>query len=206
MPYAWGMGEVVRMSWGEAPSRLRGMAAGRTPCVVAITGRVGAGKSTLAMALSACVIATDNYLPDYSVVPEAERDDPRHADFARLVEDVAALREGKRARVPVWSFQTHRREGEREVEPAGLIVVEGIHAVHGAAGEMADVRVFVESPPAVRWDRWAHLERTGARGWGVPVAHAYFHGVAEPSFAKFEAAYRAACGVVVENDEGSPGG
>jgi uridine kinase len=194
--------------WPEAPAVLHGVAASilarsagvARAVVVGITGPVGAGKSLLASRLSACVLSTDDYLPDYDRVPYEQRDDPAHADFDRLRADLELLRRGLPARVPVWSFQTHRREGERKVTPREVVVVEGIHALHERHSDALDLRVFVEAPPGVRWSRWERLESSGQRGWGVEVARRFFDEVAEPTFARFEARYRAAAHYVVRNE------
>jgi uridine kinase len=100
--------------------------------------------------------------------------------------------------------------GEREVLPARVIVLEGIHALHepgdgcsvesGGLAGCIDVRAFVEAPASVRWARWERIEASGERGWGVEVAREFFHRVAEPTFAKFEGVYRGRADVVVVND------
>jgi uridine kinase len=188
------------VDWPEGPGAVLSLVPARaSPVVVGICGRVGAGKSSLARALGGCVISTDDYLPDYETIAEHERDEPGRADLARLVADLASLRRGEPANVPVWSFLSHRREGEREVRGGPLIVVEGIFALHERLVAALDVRVFVDAPSDDRWRRWEHLERTGARGWGVERARAYFESVAEPTFARYEGAYRAAAHLIVRN-------
>lgn len=187
----------------RAASRLAAAAAAaraRGPVViVGITGPVGAGKSLLASRLSACVIGTDHYLPDYATVPFGERDLPRHADLSALAGHLASLRTGRAADVPVWSFQTHRREASRRVAPAPLIVCEGIHALEGEVLPHLDVRVYVEAPAAVRWQRWEALERSGERGWGAEHAREHFERVAEPTFALAAERYREAADFIVLN-------
>ena len=177
---------------------------GRRPCVVGITGPVGAGKSFLARTLSPCVISSDDYLPDYEAIPEAQRDLPELADYGSLGDDLASLKQGKPRAIPVWSFQSHRRESQRVVHPHDLIVCEGIHSFYQSVIESIDIKVFVEAPATVRWSRWEHLEITGERGWGVEVARNFFHTVADPTFERFAPAYRGLADVVVVNGEWKP--
>lgn len=175
--------------------------------VVGVTGPAGAGKSTLARAVSSCVLSTDDYLPDYDRVAYHDRDDPAKADLPLLVEHLSLLAVGQRVRVPVWSFQTHRREGSREASPADIIVVEGLHALHSTLLPMLHIRVFVDAPRDVRWSRWEAIETSGERGWGVAVAREFFNAVAEPTYARFEPLYRSVADVVVLNhaqDAGTP--
>lgn len=198
----------VELSWESAPERIlreaERLAAGRRVVVVGITGPVGAGKSTLAKRVSGAVISTDSYLPDYELVPEHERDLPERADHGLLLRNLEELRAGREARVPVWSFISHRREGEMVFAPHPLIVVEGIHALHGPLAAAMDLRVYVDGSASVRWARWDVLERSGVRGWGPEKARKFFDTVAEPTFGRLAAAYRAAAHLVVRNDAGVP--
>lgn len=179
--------------------------------LVGITGAVGSGKSTLAARLahlagapSHIIIPTDHYLPDYASVEPLHRDRPEHADLPRLSRDLGQLKAGVRASIPRWSFHSHRREGEYDVAPAPLVICEGIHALHAAAREHMDLRLFVDAPADVRWKRWEVIERRGERGFGVDRALAHFNTVAEPTFAQYEAEYRAAAHALVRNDHGLP--
>lgn len=187
--------ELLSRAGGVGPRRVS----------IGVTGPVGSGKSTLASRLAGpgdLILSTDHYLPDYEHVPFEERDEPRHADLELLASHLAALRGGRAATVPRWSFLTHRRESHEAVGPVGpdaLIIVEGIHALHEPVRNHLDLAVFVEAPGPVRWARWENLERTGQRGWGVEHAREFFERVAEPAFARHAAAYRAAADVVVEN-------
>lgn len=192
----------------QATLAVRDLVQSRGSTIVAITGPVGSGKSHLAKLLSPCVLSTDDYLPDYDTLAYEDRDDPRFADHQRLIADLASLRTGRVTRVPSWSFQTHSRIGERELappeSPAGIIVIEGIHALHDAMLDHIDFGIFVEAASAVRWQRWEHLESTGQRGWGVEVARQFFHSVAEPTFARYEQTYRNRAHLIVTNHHGLP--
>ena len=193
------------LGWGDAHTRLvseiDGLREGdRSTIMVGITGPVGAGKSTLARRLSPVVLTTDDYLPDYEVVPYLERDDPRHADLPLLAENLRHLRAGTPAQIPVWSFFSHRRESLRTVHPAPVIVVEGIYALHPAVRSHLDLAVFVEAPAATRLGRLEARELAGERGWPIEHMREHFREVAEPWFERYAGEYRAGADFVVVND------
>ena len=182
----------------------------RASTIIAITGPAGAGKSTLARALSPCILSTDDYLPDYELVPYAQRDEPHHADLALLLQNLTDLAAGRATQAPLWSFHTHRREGVRTIHPAPLIVCEGLHALHAVLAPAIHLRVYVDAAAAVRWQRWERIESSGERGWGVEQARRFFDDVAEPTFARLGPAYRASAHLVVTNphppESAVPGG
>lgn len=194
----------IHLAWSHAPRTLKEVIAGRLRqrerIIVGITGPVGSGKTTLAKMLSACVVGTDSYLPDYEKVAYEERDRPHLSDHARLAADLALLRLGQPADIPVWSFQTHRREGYRTVAPAPVIVCEGIHALHAPLRTLLDLRVYVDAPADVRWSRWEQMAARRERGWPAHEARAFFDAVAEPTFSEAAPEYRSSADYIVVND------
>lgn len=201
--------EPAIVAWASANAAIEAHARSRRPApdrpVIAIGGPVGAGKSALARRLGGAILSTDDYLPDYDAVPYDERDRPERSDIPLLLEHLAALRAGLPVDVPVWSFQSHRREGLRHLDPAPHIIIEGIHALHEPIARAADLRVFVDAPASIRWARWEVLERTGQRGWGTEVARSFFDSVAEPTFDAARRTYLARADLIVSNDAGLPG-
>ncbi|MFM7260350.1 MAG: uridine kinase [bacterium] len=179
--------------------------------VVGVTGAVASGKSTLARRLADHVVArdpsrrmvvlsTDHYLPDYEQTAEHLRDLPESSDLARLAGNLAELRAGRATHMPQWSFDTHARVGELLVEPAEVVIVEGLHALHALPRAHVDIAVYIEAPREVRWDRAVERERSGERPWPIEYLRHFFHNVAEPSYERHAALYRDAAHVIVRNE------
>jgi uridine kinase len=145
-------------------------------------------------------VSTDHYLPDYDRTPEHLRDLPESSDLARLARDLAELRLGRATDIPRWTFDEHRRVGEQRIEPAELVVVEGLHALHDLPRAHVDLSVFVEAPRSTRWARAVARERAGDRPWPIDYLERFFHEVAEPTFERHAGRYRAVAQVIVRND------
>lgn len=185
--------------------------------IVGVTGAVASGKSTFARrlvdhveargrasvrdrAFGVAILSTDHYLPDYDRTPEHLRDLPESSDLARLARDLAELRAGRATRVPQWSFDAHARVGERDVAPAEVVVVEGLHALHESVRTQVDVAVFVEAPRGLRLARAVAREKAGERPWPIEYLERFFVEVAEPTFALHAPRYRASADVIVRNE------
>lgn len=200
----------IHLEWHAAPQAiLAHTTTGEQPAVCCIAGPVGSGKSTLAARLGSSdgvLLSTDDYLPDYHTTPDHLRDEPGSAHLGELAFHISELLAGRPTDTPVWSFHEHRRAGMRRVQPAGLIVVEGIHALHAALDPVRTLGVLVDASAATRWARWEILESTGQRGWGVEKARAFFDAVADPTFLRHRPAYLARADYLVINDLGLPTG
>ncbi|MEM1183391.1 MAG: hypothetical protein AAGI53_00115 [Planctomycetota bacterium] len=161
--------------------------------LVAITGPVASGKTTLAAAIAARhateALSTDEYLPDYDDVPRLERDSPQHADLTRLKADLQALKSGRETLLPVWSFFEHKRTRDRPFEPGPVVVVEGLFALHPSLAPIIDLGIFVDGPVETRRERFVARSIDGERGFPVDVAEAHFDEVAEPTLWKHAPEY-----------------
>jgi uridine kinase len=137
------------------------------PRLVGIDGLPVSGKSTLAGRLEAELGATLVYLDDF-VLPEAEwrgKVEPafpfpyiRYDDFSQTVMTLAA---GREARYRRYDWAAGRlAEGWTEIDPDGLVVVEGVSTVNPELAQLYHLRLWVESDAATT------LQAALARGVG----------------------------------------
>ena len=120
---------------------------------VGIGGRGGAGKSTLAAQVPrAQVVSTDEFW------------DGEEFDLRRLRAEVFdQLCSGREARFASWDWGARRPGGVRTVAPEGIVVVEGVCALHRMFRDDYDVRVWVEAPYEVRLARGVARDGEEAR-------------------------------------------
>jgi uridine kinase len=124
---------------------------------VGIGGRGGAGKSTLARRIEdAQVVSTDEFW------------DGRGFELSRLrVEVFDRLVDGREACYASWDWDAQRPGPERTVTPAGIVVVEGVCALHRMFRDDYDVRVWVEAPYETRLARGVARDGEAARATWV---------------------------------------
>jgi len=134
------------------------------PYIVGIAGGTGSGKTTVAEKLATamppgrCVtLEHDAYYRDQRHLSPEERaainyDHPAALDSALLARQLGDLRHGRSVDVPIYDFATHTRRHEtRRVEPARVIIVEGILVFAEAAlREQMDIKIFVDTDPDIR--------------------------------------------------------
>jgi uridine kinase len=134
------------------------------PFVVGIAGGTGSGKTTVAGRLASampagrCVtIEHDAYYRDQGQLSPDDRarinyDHPASLDSALLVAHLRELRGGSPVEVPIYDFATHTRRTEtRTVEPARVIVVEGILVfTEPELRDQMDIKIFVDTDPDIR--------------------------------------------------------
>jgi uridine kinase len=125
--------------------------------LVGIGGRGGAGKSTLAARIDgAQVVSTDEFW------------DGAEFELSRLRAEVfEPLLAGAAARYSAWDWAGHRPGGTRIVDPRGVIVVEGVCALHRMFRDAYDVRVWVEAPYETRLARGVARDGEAARATWV---------------------------------------
>ena len=131
--------------------------------VIGIAGGSGSGKSWLAAHLArglgrrATLLAQDWYYRDRTGVSRAAAkklnfDHPNAIESKLFLRHLAALRRGEAVETPLYDYATHvRRTETRRVEPAPLLIVEGLFVLHDPrVAEQFDDSVFVDVPADVR--------------------------------------------------------
>jgi len=136
--------------------------------LVGIGGHGGSGKSTLARRfVGAQIVGTDEFW------------NGEEFDLSRLDDDVVRpLRRGEIARFQGfdWERQTPF-EDVREVRPEGVVVIEGVCALHRRFRDAYDLKVWVDAPREVRLARGVARDGEAARStwedvW-MPMEDAY---------------------------------
>ena len=124
---------------------------------VGIGGRGGAGKSTLAARIDgAQVVSTDEFW------------DGAGFELSRLRAEVfEPLLAGSDARYAAWDWTARLPGGVRVVVPRGIVVVEGVCALHRIFRDDYDVRVWVEAPYETRLARAVARDGEAARATWV---------------------------------------
>jgi uridine kinase len=141
-----------------------GIAGAMSATIVGIAGGSGSGKTTIARKIAEAlpgdgvgIIEHDAYYRDRQDLSFEERcqlnfDHPESLETELLVEQIIALKAGKRVAVPVYDFKTHRRTDEpRWLEPRPVVIVEGILAlVDARLRAELDIKIFVDTDPDIR--------------------------------------------------------
>ncbi len=135
----------------------------KATCVIGIAGGSGSGKSWLATHLGqklgshAALLAQDCYCKDRTSVDRAAAkklnfDHPNAIESKLFLRHLAALRRGEGVETPLYDYATHVRRAEtRRVEPAPVLIVEGLFVLHDPRlAEQFDDSVFVDVPADVR--------------------------------------------------------
>jgi uridine kinase len=117
-------------------------------CVLlGIGGHGASGKTTLARAIAATrddvqIVSTDAFWTGSMF------------DLDRLRGEVVdELLAGRTARYQAWDWAAQAPAGERTVAAAGVVIIDGVCALHRMFRDDLDLRVWVETPPAIRLAR-----------------------------------------------------
>ena len=182
--------------------------------LLAMSGGSGSGKSTLAESLlaalpegAAVMFGEDAYYHPMSyygqpetqegwdaLVASVNYDAPASKEATRLLADLTELKSGRAIDQPIYDFERHdRSENTRHIEPAPILIVEGIHALSMPEIQpLIDLSVYVDTPDDLRLARRLRRDVT-ERGRSVENVLRHYLGTVRAAHyrwthpAKFEA-------------------
>ncbi|MDQ0676697.1 para-aminobenzoate synthetase [Arthrobacter pascens] len=153
------------------------------PVIIAIDGRSGAGKTTLAIELAAqlrnhhkvSLFHLEDIYPGWNGLT---------AGIERYVSTVLTpLSHGERATWTSWDWERHYDGDTRVTLPAEIVIIEGVGAAAAEARPLLSAVIWADSPDEVRrtralerdggtyepfWDQWAAQEDAWLAGDDVP--------------------------------------
>jgi uridine kinase len=123
----------------DAISNCVSAVAGSSLVLVGIGGHGAAGKTTLARTVpGAVIVSTDEFWNGSGF------------GLDRVKTDVLdPLRQGAVAKFESWNWATKTPNGTRHIEPGGVVIVEGVCALHEMLRNAYDLKVWVETPREV---------------------------------------------------------
>lgn len=143
----------------------------RKSVIIGIAGGSGAGKTTIAQAISQrlfdnldkphiLTICQDSYYHDRKHLSPADRckvnyDHPDAVDTELLVKHLRLLISGFSAEIPQYDLCSHIRLKDCTiVEPANVIIVEGLFVLlDSRLRDLLDIKVFIEADDDIRFIR-----------------------------------------------------
>ncbi len=112
----------------------------KNPYLVAIDGIGGSGKSTLARNLH-------ENIPNTQIISldDFRSEEVYEVDFPRLLNEVLIpLSKGKNAKYRKWLWGEKRFSDYFILHPRGLIIIEGVTALHPSLSEFYDFKIWVD--------------------------------------------------------------
>ncbi len=181
--------------------------------LIGVSGGSASGKTAIARAaaaaarpLSALVIPEDDFYLDHGAASDFEParfnfDHPAARDHALMAQQLQRLKAGDAVDAPIYDFTIHRRRSDtRRLEPADVIVAEGIHLFCDAAlRDLFDLKVFVDTPGDVRLARRLMRDVNERGRTPQSVVNQYLRTV-RPMHAEHTEAWRSAADIVIVND------
>lgn len=133
----------------------------RERVLVALDGRGGAGKSTLARELVRRIPRSAHVEHDWFHLPKDRVSEGRRFDHERLIAEVispfhSGARELRFSRYN-WGYLAGIPDGYHEtpisISDVDVVVVEGVETLHRSVASHFDLRVWVDTPPELSLER-----------------------------------------------------
>jgi uridine kinase len=177
---------------------------------VGVAGGSGAGKSAVAAQLrnrvpGVAILDLDSYYLDRSGLEPTERsrvnfDEPSAFDLDLLLEHLETLRKGSPVMKPRYCFVDHTRSDGEWLEPASVLVVEGLFTLWWPAlRDLLDLKVFIEASLDLCLVRRIQRD-TAERGRSLDSILPQYLQTVRPMYGRYVEPTRAHADLVVRND------
>ncbi|KAF2744179.1 uridine-cytidine kinase 2 [Sporormia fimetaria CBS 119925] len=180
--------------------------------IIGVAGSSGSGKTSLALAIVASlnlpwvvILSMDSFYkpltPEQSQAAfrnEFDFDAPDAIDFDVLVERLQAIKQGKVAEIPVYSFAKHARlEQTTTIYSPHVVILEGIFALHDQRVlDMLDLRIFADADGDLCLSRRL-VRDVKERGRDIEGCIKQWFGFVKPNFYRFVSPQREIADVII---------
>ncbi|OGK32913.1 hypothetical protein A3F57_03075 [Candidatus Roizmanbacteria bacterium RIFCSPHIGHO2_12_FULL_36_11] len=160
--------------------------------VILITGGSGSGKSEFAKWFKhAIVIELDSFYKPKDQVPKHDEwgydfDNPEAIDINECAESLKILLKKRKVTIPKYDFIISERIGKREIEitkKTKFIIIEGIFTFYSPLRELADIKIFLDTPTELRVARRMIRDVKRKGRTKIEIMANFVH--AERNYAKF---------------------
>ena len=169
--------------FSQAKERIEAALKNGKPVVVALEGGAATGKSTLGRQLAECfsapLISMDDFFLPLSLRTEERFSQPGgNIHSERFNAQVAeAIRRNETIRYQIFDCSIGDYNGQREIAPCPLLIVEGVYSLHPAYQDIYTLRFFLKTAPETQdgrlRDRGEWLYDRFQSLW-LPLEKAYF--------------------------------
>jgi uridine kinase len=132
--------------------------------IIGITGGSGSGKTSTCSVImeqlntsgvnDIIVISMDSFylsLPDDCDPNTINFDHPSSFDWELIFSVFRKLKKGKSVDIPIYNFETHRRQGFTKVNPSRCVIFEGILSLYDEKiRNLLDIKIYVDTPSDIR--------------------------------------------------------
>jgi len=141
----------------------------KSPYIIGIAGFSGSGKTTVAHKIIkeinepwTVLLSLDNFYKPLTKEQskkafnnEYDLDKPNALDLDLMYRCIKALKEGKKAEIPVYSFAEHARTGETfTIYGANVIIIEGLYTLYSEDMlDLMDCKVYVDTDLDICYSR-----------------------------------------------------
>ncbi len=163
-----------------------------TPVTIGITGAGGAGKTTLASNIAAWYspIPTVNIDLDDYLIPRSQRDrlgltgyHPQANDLGLARQHIVLLKAGKPIEKPTYDHRTREVGGGVQVQPAQLLIFEGVTTLYPEMNDLYDIVIFMDAKEETQIK--SRVERdVNKRGYSLDDALTLFESL-KPAYRQF---------------------